>query len=274
MSLVGRLDDLSIPDIIQIVHLSRRTGTLEIVDGAGTHTVVFSRGLVVSGTSPAYPHLVAGLDVSSMTPDALAAAIRDRIAAIVEPLVRNPDGEFTFHLADTVTAAEIGYDAKRVFKEGGLTAQKIFGTTDKEKLKTLRGLEESLKPGKALCSGAERVVPLPARCQKETQPVPAIALETPAPAVVKPAQRPRPSSVILFARNALVRVAIKRAFARLGVTIEQFGTPDDARNAVQRLTAAEEFFVTVLERTTEGSSDRLLQSIKRRNARLPVFVVE
>ena len=32
MSLLGRLEDLSLTDIVQIVFLSRRTGVLEIVD--------------------------------------------------------------------------------------------------------------------------------------------------------------------------------------------------------------------------------------------------
>ena len=32
MSLLGRLEDLSLTDIVQIVFLSRRTGVLEIID--------------------------------------------------------------------------------------------------------------------------------------------------------------------------------------------------------------------------------------------------
>ena len=48
MSLLGRLEDLSLTDIVQIVYLSRRTGVLEIVDDRGRHTVMFRQGLVVN----------------------------------------------------------------------------------------------------------------------------------------------------------------------------------------------------------------------------------
>ena len=52
MSLLGRLEDLSLTDIIQIVYLSRRTGVLEIINDAGRHTVLFRQGLVVNAASP------------------------------------------------------------------------------------------------------------------------------------------------------------------------------------------------------------------------------
>ena len=48
MSLLGRLEDLSLTDIVQIVYLSRRTGVLEIINDAGRHTVMFRQGLVVN----------------------------------------------------------------------------------------------------------------------------------------------------------------------------------------------------------------------------------
>ena len=38
MSLLGRLEDLSLTDIVQIVYLSRRTGVLEIINEAGRHS--------------------------------------------------------------------------------------------------------------------------------------------------------------------------------------------------------------------------------------------
>ena len=51
MSLLGRLEDLSLADIVQIVFLSRRTGVLEIIDESGRHTVLFRNGLVIDAQS-------------------------------------------------------------------------------------------------------------------------------------------------------------------------------------------------------------------------------
>ena len=51
MSLLGRLEDLPITDILQIVFLSRRTGILEIVRGTNRSQVLFMRGLIVGARS-------------------------------------------------------------------------------------------------------------------------------------------------------------------------------------------------------------------------------
>ena len=76
MSLLGRLEDLSLTDIVQIVFLSRRTGVLEIVDDRGRHTVLFRHGLIVNASSPEHPDLVAWLEKSMAIPAAAAATLR------------------------------------------------------------------------------------------------------------------------------------------------------------------------------------------------------
>lgn len=183
MSLLGRLEDLSLTDIIQIVYLSRRTGVLEIVDHLGRHTVLFRHGLIVNASSPEHPDLVAwlensmaippaaaptlrqmeesgipsgtaALDLNVINPDDLANAVRNRVLNVVTPLLHSREGEFNFILSDRVGEIDIEYDPETLFKEGGLSPQKLIATTDGEKLKPLRGLEESLKAGKALLRGS------------------------------------------------------------------------------------------------------------------------
>jgi hypothetical protein len=46
MSLVGSLEDLGLGDILQIIHLSRKSGTLWIRSAAGEGQIVFSAGLI------------------------------------------------------------------------------------------------------------------------------------------------------------------------------------------------------------------------------------
>ncbi|MEA2235564.1 MAG: hypothetical protein QOC81_288 [Thermoanaerobaculia bacterium] len=179
MSLLGRLEDLSLIDIVQIVYLSRRTGVLEIVDDRGRHTVLFRHGLVVNASSPEHPDLpsylvarglvpeavVPGLrkmeesgipygtavvDLNLLPPADLATAIHERIVSVVAPLLQSREGEFNFILSDHVGPLDVEYDADAIFKEGGFPPQKIVGPADGEKLKPLRGLEESMKAGKAL----------------------------------------------------------------------------------------------------------------------------
>src|SRR5258705_13813595 len=76
MSLLGRLEDLSLTDIVQIVHLSRRTGVLEIVDDRGRHTVMFRQGLVGNASSPEHPDLLRYLVARGSVPEAAAPGLR------------------------------------------------------------------------------------------------------------------------------------------------------------------------------------------------------
>ncbi|MEO6260034.1 MAG: DUF4388 domain-containing protein [Thermoanaerobaculia bacterium] len=191
MSLLGRLEDLSLTDIVQIVYLSRRTGVLEIVDRGGRHTVLFRQGLIVNASSPEYPDLVTWLERDSRIPagsgvtlrqmeengipygtaavemnlisqEDLAEAIRSRIIDVVTPLLQSREGEFNFILSERASPLDVEYDADTVFREGGLSPQKIIASVDGEKLKPLRGLEESLKIGKALLRGSAPAESTPA----------------------------------------------------------------------------------------------------------------
>jgi CheY-like chemotaxis protein len=183
VSLLGRLEDLSLTDIVQIVYLSRRTGVLEIVDDRGRHTVLFRQGLVVNASSPEHPDLLAYLVARGLIPEAavpglrqmeengipygtaavemnvikasdLGNAIHERIVSVVAPLLQSREGEFNFILSDHIGPLDVEYDPDTIFKDGGFPPQKIVGTADGEKLKPLRGLEESLKVGKALLRSA------------------------------------------------------------------------------------------------------------------------
>ncbi len=191
MSLLGRLEDLSLTDIVQIVFLSRRTGVLEIIDDVGRHTVLFRQGLIANASAPDNPDLVsyleatgavskqagtllrqmeesgipygtAVLEMNLMTTETLSDAIHARILAVVTPLLQSREGEFNFILSDQVRPLDVEYDPDVLFKEGGFPPSKILGVADGEKIKPLKGLEESLKAGKALLRGSASAETTPA----------------------------------------------------------------------------------------------------------------
>ena len=203
MSLLGRLEDLSLTDIVQIVFLSRRTGVLEIVDDRGRHTVLFRGGLIVNASSPEYPDLLtylvdkgvldadnvktlkqmeeggipygtAALELNIVKQEDLGNAIRGRIVDVVTPLMNSREGEFNFILSDSMTPIDIEYEPDTVFKEGGIAPQKILGGTEGEKIKPLRGLEESLKAGKALLRGSAPAETTPATPKRTDRRLPFI----------------------------------------------------------------------------------------------------
>lgn len=47
MSLVGRLEDLALSDIFQILSIGRKTGTLILKGSRGNALIIFKNGLVV-----------------------------------------------------------------------------------------------------------------------------------------------------------------------------------------------------------------------------------
>jgi DNA-binding NarL/FixJ family response regulator len=191
MSLLGRLEDLSLTDIVQIVYLSRRTGVLEIINDAGRHTVLFRQGLVVNAASPEHADLTtflfgsqlisrenasivrqmeekgiaagtAVLELNLLSKDDLTDAIRRRIISVVSPLLQSKEGEFNFILSDSMSAMDLEYEPDQLFREGGFAPNKLLGTGEGEKIKPLKGLEETLKAGKALLRGASTAESTPA----------------------------------------------------------------------------------------------------------------
>lgn len=179
MSLLGRLEDLSLTDIIQIVFLSRRTGILEIIDSNGRFTVLFQGGLIVNASSSDRPDLATYLmqagvldaktlpmlremertarvpigsaivDMNIMSAEALGEAILQHVSEIVNYLLPSRDGEFNFILSESMDRLDVEYDPDQIFREGGIAPQRLLAA-DGEKLKPLKGLEESMKAGKAL----------------------------------------------------------------------------------------------------------------------------
>lgn len=83
MSLVGSLEDLGLGDILQIVHLSRKSGTLWIRSDAGEGQVIFSAGLICGAFTKDGPAdlrdlLAAGGDVPPAELDAAQEEARAR----------------------------------------------------------------------------------------------------------------------------------------------------------------------------------------------------
>jgi CheY-like chemotaxis protein len=228
VSLLGRLEDLSLTDIVQIVFLSRRTGVLEIVDDRGRHTVLFRGGLIVNASSPDHadlltylfdkdiltadnvktlrqmeeggiPYGTAALELNLVKQEDLANAIRSRIVDVVTPLMNSREGEFNFILSDSMTPIDIEYEPDTVFKEGGIAPQKILGGSEGEKIKPLRGLEESLKAGKALLRGSTPAETTPATLNLGLgQPIETAPPPIPPPQTAPFPETPQTDNVVPF----------------------------------------------------------------------------
>ena len=88
MSLVGRLEDLALPDIFQIISLSKKTGTLVVRSRKGTGMVVFKDGQVIQAASDSIRDSLGNILVSQgmLTEPALAHALSRQKREIDKPL--------------------------------------------------------------------------------------------------------------------------------------------------------------------------------------------
>ncbi|MBI5101451.1 MAG: DUF4388 domain-containing protein [Nitrospirae bacterium] len=132
MSLVGRLEDLSLSDIFQILSVGRKTGTLVVKGSKGTALIVFKNGLIVRAETddiegnmgdilvqsglikdtimylalevkkelPAKPIAEILHDLGSVRPEMLEKAAKKRIERVICRLLSWEDGDFQFELDD------------------------------------------------------------------------------------------------------------------------------------------------------------------------------
>ena len=81
MSLNGKLEDVSLADVMQFVHLGRRTGTLSLQRGGEEAEIGFHRGQIVSARGPSTMRLSELLvEKGFVHPDTMSQILRDQAA--------------------------------------------------------------------------------------------------------------------------------------------------------------------------------------------------
>src|SRR5260370_10305579 len=145
------------------------------------------------------------------------------------------------------------YDPDLVLREGGFTPQGGLAV-EGERLKPLQDL--SLPP--------EGETPI--HRTKGTQ----FRVSSGLVEIESPESKYR--NVVLFDRDPMIRVAVKRIFGSRQMRIAQFGTMEATREAITEDFRSTSFFITFLEATDD--SVPLLQLVNRKNPRLPVVMVD
>jgi CheY-like chemotaxis protein len=99
VSLSGSVEDLPLLEILQVVSFCQKTGHLTVRAPAGEAAILFESGRVVSGYVWDVPELP-----RDQPPEGPARelVLRQRLASVLERLVRLREGEFAFHLTDGV----------------------------------------------------------------------------------------------------------------------------------------------------------------------------
>ncbi len=158
MSLVGRLEDLALPDIFQIISLSKKTGTLIVRSRKGTGMVVFKDGQVIQAASDSIRDSLGNILVSqgmlteAVLSQALAAqrkdvdkplgmilvemgavpaqtlesVVRKQIEEIIYDLLAWEEGFFNFELGEIAPKDKIEIDTQEFLLKHGISAEYLL----------------------------------------------------------------------------------------------------------------------------------------------------
>lgn len=216
MSLVGRLEDLALPDIFQIISLSKKTGTLIVRSRKGMGMVVFQSGQVIQAGSDSirdslgnilvsqgmidHEHLAVALALQKSAPDkplgmilvetgattskTIEDVVRQQIEEIIYDLLAWEEGFFNFELGEIASKDKIEIDTHDLLLKSGLSAEYLL-------MEGTRILDERRKDQKKKAP--------PSQPSAKVSPAPKVAPATKrAAAQVPPApyQPPRPAPVV------------------------------------------------------------------------------
>jgi len=158
MSLVGRLEDLALPDIFQIISLSKKTGTLLVRSRKGTGMVVFKDGQVIQAASDSIRDSLGNILVSqgmlteatlsqalmqqkeeadkplgmilvemgAVPAQTLETVVRKQIEEIIYDLLAWEEGFFNFELGDIASRDKIEIDTQEFLLKSGISAEYLL----------------------------------------------------------------------------------------------------------------------------------------------------
>jgi CheY-like chemotaxis protein len=264
MALNGRLEDLPLLDIVQVVAYSQKTGYLTVETPRGDAAIVFEKGLVVSSFTPETTAIDPA--TGALPPAEREVFIRRRIETALEQLIRLREGRFVFSLTPGVPASvgarEIGADTL----EHGIKSEELL-------LDLARGMDEDRRDAVAavesgFAEAAEAVVPREAdtaplaapgsAAPEATPPEEKVPEEDPPPVeeaaeslpeIELPAEDDGRNRVVLLVEDEPdVRRLLAAVFIEAGWQVVEAGSPVSAMRAARSLQDLGLPFVLVVDR--------------------------
>jgi CheY-like chemotaxis protein len=288
MGLKGRLEDLPLLDMLQIIAFSRKSGFLRIAASKGRGAVVLKEGRVLFSyswsTLASLEELVR--DPNRITPD----LIREQIEVSLRELGSLREGHFQFELADPDTDDFGGIRIQPFLLPDGLDAQELLldlaVEIDNERREATSLLELAFQ-GDSLPEAAEPVeaappAPAPPAVPKPAPPPAAAPRPEPPPSAPSAPLPPRAGkvTVVLVDDEALVREVVGEELSRKGLRVVTASSPGSGANVVRERVQAGERVLVVVDLKMPTSSERsffggfeLVRRARRIDAAIPVLLM-
>jgi CheY-like chemotaxis protein len=236
VSLSGSVEDLPLLEILQVVSFCQKTGHLKVRAPDGDAAVVFESGRVVAGYVWDVPPL--GRDQPPEGP-ARELVVRQRIASILERLVRLREGEFAFNLANEVPMSLGGRDLSGERLPHGINPEEMM-------LDLARQLDEDRRDAAATFEAsfaAPGHEPFPVAPAGDDEALEELRLEEEPSAEAAPAG----PSVLLVDDEPDIRRVVGERLAGAGFDVREAASPAAARREMDGLAAEGRPFLLVVD---------------------------
>ncbi len=228
MSLSGSVEDLPLLEILQVVAFCQKTGYLTVRAPEGEAAVVFRDGQVVSG----FIWDVPPLDPAVPAPgEARQEAVRGRITATLERLVRLRDGEFGFSVLGEAPRQLGGRDLSAETLEDGINPEGLM-------LDLARKLDEDRRESTAVLEASFSAPEEPA----DLGPLEELPLEE-----IGATPPPTSSRVLLVDDEPDVRRLVGEQLRAEGFEVIEAGDAREGRHEATRLAQAGLAFLVVTD---------------------------
>jgi CheY-like chemotaxis protein len=293
MGLKGRLEDLPLLDMLQIIAFSRKSGFLRIAATKGRGAVVLREGRVLFSYSWS---TLAGLEELVRHPEKVTVPlIREQIEVSLRELGSLREGHFQFELADPTSEEFGGVRIQPFLLPDGLDAQELLldlaVEIDNERREATSLLELAFQgdlpnepPSATL--GREEKVPTPmeappaATAPPPSKPAPSRSVKSPEAASAALPASPVRVTVVVVDDEAPVREVVSEELGKKGYRVFTASNPAAGAGIVQDRAAAGERVMAVVDLKMPTSTERsffggfeLIRRVHKNHPGIPVLLM-
>ena len=287
--LKGRLEDLPLPDILQIVAFSKKTGHLSVEGPLGRGAILFKNGLVLCAYSWSTQSYLRQLTGEDHTGDRLAL----HVEVTFRELTTMREGAFLFRLTDDLTATLGGVDVAPFLAHDGFDPQHLLLDAAKEMDEDRADAVAFVGTGPR--SAAEKrptsqttpePVPVPPEIARKSQPTQSaqpVSSAEPTPDA-QPAEPPSQTQsevvIVLVDDEAEVTDIVGEELRARRLRVEIASSPDAGEELVRRLLTAGERVVLASDLRMPSANGKsfyggfeLVRRLRNSRLELPILLM-
>lgn len=235
MALNGRLEDMNLLEILQIVAFSKKTGTLELTSSLARGAVLFRNGHLLCAFSSASFHVVESLSERPMD-DERRALLEHQMRTALRELTALREGRFEFRIRRELPTRWAGLDVATFLASDGIDPQQIL-------LELAHELDEAREDTERLFEDQRKGEPLdPPTAEREEPPA-----DPPKPAV--------PTTVLLVDDEPLVLQVVGEEISGEGLSIETASDTPAALESMERLSRSGQRLVLLTDLSIPTSAN-------------------